>query len=144
MSASPEVRDYMGRKVITADASDSVFDATTRMIERNVGCIVVTQNDDIAGIITKGDIIKNTILKFQDPKSVRVSSIMVTPVFTIPPDDSLEEAAKLMSERHISKLPVIEDESGLLVGIITSTDIIRVEPEYVGYLKDLITSTALH
>ena len=44
-----------------------------------------------------------------------------------------------MSERHVSKLPVLDTE-GLLVGIITSTDIIRVEPEYIKYLEDLIYS----
>lgn len=141
MSANPQVRDYMAMKVATVDASDSVYDAATRMIEAKVGCIVVTQNDDIAGIVTKGDIIRNTILKVQDPKLVRVSSIMATPVVTISPDDSLEQAAKLMSERHVSKLPVVDDESGLLVGIVTSTDIIHMEPGYIDYLKELIASS---
>ena len=129
-------------KVETADVSDSVYDVTEKMILRNVGCIVITQNDDIAGIVTKGDVIRNIILKTQDPKSVRVSSIMVTPVVTASPDDSLEKAAGLMSEKLVSKLPVIDDESGLLVGIITSTDIIRAEPGYVKYLKELISSAA--
>ncbi|MFI5420348.1 MAG: CBS domain-containing protein [Nitrososphaerales archaeon] len=49
-----------------------------------------------------------------------------------------------MSNRNVSKLPVIDDQSGLLVGIITSTDIIRIEPGYVGYLKDLIFSKSSH
>ncbi len=131
----------MGMKVVTADVSDSVYDTTSKLIENNVGCIVVTENDDIAGIITKGDIIKKVIIKSQDPKKERISSIMVTPVVTISPDSSLEEAAKLMSDRRVSKLPVLEEESGLLVGIITSTDIIRVEPAYVEYLKGLISSS---
>ena len=141
MSANPEVRDYMAMKVVTADASDSVYDAATKMIETKVGCIVVTQNDDIAGVVTKGDIIRNTVLRLQDPKLVRVSTIMSTPVVTVSPDYSLEQAAKLMSDRHVSKLPVVDDESGLLVGIITASDIINVEPGYIEYLKELITSS---
>jgi CBS domain-containing protein len=141
MTANPGVREYMTMKVITADASDSVFDVATKMIEGNVGCVVITQNDDIAGIVTKGDIIRNTILKLNDPKKMRASSIMVTPVVTISPDESLEIAAKRMSERHVSKLPVIDDESGLLVGVITSGDIMRLEPSYVEFLKELITSS---
>ena len=140
MAATLQVRDYMTMKVVKVDASDSVFDAAEKMIESNVGCVVVIQNNDIAGIITKGDIIKRSLLKLQDPKKTRVSSIMTTPVVTIGPDESLEEAARIMSSRHVSKLPVIEDDSGLLVAIITSTDIIRIEPGYVGYLKDLIFS----
>lgn len=141
MAANLEVRDYMAMKVVTADVSDSVLDTATRLIDGKVGCVVVMQDDDLAGIVTKGDIIKSTILKLQDPKKLRVSSIMTTPVVTISPDSSIEAAAKLMSERRVSKLPVIEDESGLLIGIITSTDIIRVEPSYVEYLKELITSS---
>ena len=64
---------------------------------------------------------------------------MSTPVISIDQEASLEDAAKIMSERHVSKLPVLDPE-GLLVGIITSTDVIRVEPEYVKYLEDLMHS----
>jgi CBS domain-containing protein len=141
MSANPEVRDYMAMKVVTADVSDSVFDVAKKMVEGSVGCVVIMQNDDIAGVVTKGDIIRNTILKLGDPQKMRISSIMNTPVVTISPDDSLEIAAKKMSERHVSKLPVVDDESGVLVGIITSTDIMRMEPSYVEFLKDLISSS---
>jgi len=62
MTANPEVREYMAVEVRAADASDSVYDVAAKMIEGNVGCVVITQNDDIAGMITKGDIIKNTVL----------------------------------------------------------------------------------
>jgi CBS domain-containing protein len=139
MAATLQVRDYMTMKVIVVDASDSVFDAA-EMTKNNIGCVVVTQNNDIAGIVTKGDIIKRSLLQLQDPKKTRVSSIMTTPVVTVGPDESLEEAARIMSNRQVSKLPVLEDKSGLLLAIITSTDIIRIEPGYVGYLKDLIFS----
>lgn len=102
----------------------------------------MTQNDDIAGIVTKGDIIKNAILKLQDLKLISVSSIMTTPVVMIYPDGTLEQAAKLMSERHVSKLPVVDDESGLLVWVLTATDTIREEPSYVEYLKELVASSS--
>ena len=139
-AATLQVRDYMAMEVVKVDVSDSVFDAAQKMIEKNVGCVVAIQNDDIIGVVTKGDVIKNSLLRLQDPKSTRVSTIMTTPVVTIGPDESLEEAARIMSSRQVSKLPVIEDDSGLLVGIITASDIVRVEPGYVGYLKDLIFS----
>ena|SRR5579871_5644556 len=144
LAATLQVRDYMAMKVVEVDASDSVYDATEKITSNNVGCVVVTENDDIAGIVTKGDIIKRALMKLLDPKITRVSTIMTIPVVTISPDDSLEDAARTMSSRQVSKLPVIDDETGLLVGIITSTDIIRVEPGYVGYLKDLIFSKSSH
>jgi len=137
--ASPSVSDCMAMKVTVVDVSDSVFDAATKMIEANVGCVVVMQQDDIAGVVTKGDILRNSVLKQLDLKATRVSLVMSTPVVSVDQDASLEDAAKIMSERHVSKLPVLDSE-GLLVGIITSTDVIRVEPEYVKYLEDLIHS----
>ena len=135
----------MAMKVVVVDASDFAFDAAKKMIETNVGCVVVMQQDDIAGVITKGDILRNSILKELDLKKTRVSAVMSTPVISVDQEATLEEAAKIMSDRRVSKLPVLDSE-GLLVGIVTSTDVIRVEPEYVSYLEDLIhsksTSTA--
>ncbi len=136
----PQVRDCMTAQVTTLDVSDTVFDAAEAIIHHSVGCVVVMRNDDIAGILTKGDVIKSSLLSDQDPKKTKLSSVMVTPVISVSPDSSLEEAAKIMSNRHVSKLPVIDDESGLLVGILTSTDVMRVEPKYVEYLTDLIKS----
>ncbi|MFI5420349.1 MAG: cyclic nucleotide-binding/CBS domain-containing protein [Nitrososphaerales archaeon] len=83
MSATLQVRDYMTMKVVEVDASDSVHDAAEKMMSGKVGCVVVTQNDDIAGVVTKGDIIKRSLLELTDPKNTRVSSIMSTPVVTI-------------------------------------------------------------
>ena len=136
---SPQVRDYMSLHVVTIDASGSVLDAAREIVDNSVGCVVVMKNDDIAGIVTKGDILKKSLLRLEDPGNTRVSKIMSTPVVTIAPGESLETAAKLMSERHVSKLPVLDDV-GLVVGLISSTDLIRIEPGYVEYLKELIHS----
>jgi len=136
---SPSVSDSMTMKVVVADVSDSVLDVAQKMIENNVGCIVAMQQDDIAGVVTKGDILKKSILNNLDIAKTRVSAVMSTPVVSVDQEASLEDAAKIMSERRVSKLPVLNSE-GLLVGIVTSTDIIRVEPDYVRYLEDLIHS----
>ncbi len=138
MSETLLVRDYMAHQVITVNASDSVFDATEKMIKNNVGCIVIMDNGEVAGIVTKGDILKNSLLKLKDPVNTNVGLIMTHPFTTIESEASLEDAANLMSQKQVTKLPVLED--GVLVGIITATDIMRVEPEYVKYLKNLIYS----
>jgi len=137
--ASPTVSDCMAMKVTVVDVSDSVLDAARKMIDGNVGCVVAMQQNDIAGIVTKGDILKNSVLKQLDLTKTRVSTVMSTPVISVDQEATLEDAAKIMSERHVSKLPVLNTE-GLMVGIITLTDVIRVEPEYVKYLEDLIHS----
>ena len=138
-ASSVEIRHYMTMRALTCDVSDSLYNAAEKMIKNNVGSVVVTKNGDVAGILTKGDILNCCILSGGNLKDMAAEAVMSKPVVCILPNKSLEEAARLMSERNVSKLRVI-DESGLLSGIITSTDIIRIEPGYVKFLKDLIES----
>jgi CBS domain-containing protein len=136
MAAILEVRDYMSMRVVTVDASDSVYNAADILIKNNVGCVVVTEYGDIRGIVTKGDILRNSLLKSLDPMKTKISEVMTTSPITIEASTTLEEAAKLMTEKNVSKLPVLDD--GVLVGLISASDIIRIEPTYVNYLRGLI------
>ncbi|MDG6904536.1 MAG: CBS domain-containing protein [Nitrososphaerota archaeon] len=142
MAAVPEVRDYMTMRVVSVDASDSVFNAADIMIKNGVGCVVVTEYGEIKGIVTKGDIIRNSLLKLLDPKNTTVKTVMTRSPVTIEASATLEEAAKLMTEKNVSKLPVLDE--GLLVGVISASDIIRVEPTYVTYLRGLIERNISH
>jgi CBS domain-containing protein len=142
MAAVPEVRDYMTMRVVSVDASDSVFNAADIMIKNGVGCVVVTEYGEIKGIVTKGDIIRNSLLKLLDPKNTTVKTVMTRSPVTIEASATLEEAAKLMTEKNVSKLPVLD--AGLLVGVISASDIIRVEPTYVTYLRGLIERNISH
>ena len=105
-AAVPEVRDYMSMRVVSVDASDSVFNASDIMIKNGVGCVVVTEYGDLAGIVTKGDILRNSLLKLLDPKKTTVQLVMTKSPVTIEASASLEDAAKLMTEKNVSKLPV--------------------------------------
>lgn len=136
MAAVPQVKDHMSMRVVSVDASDSVFNAADIIIRNNVGCVVITEYGDLVGIVTKGDILKKSLLMLRDPKTTKVGSIMKRSPITIESSASLEDAAKLMTEKNVSKLPVLDQS--LLVGVISSTDIIRVAPEYLTYLRGLI------
>ncbi|MDG6922557.1 MAG: CBS domain-containing protein [Nitrososphaerota archaeon] len=131
-----KVFDVMSTDVVTSGITEALDMATSRMLERGVGCIVVTNKDSVVGIITKGDILRKAFLKGGQAKKVPAKKVMSQPVVTIDPDSTLEEASKLMTSSDVSKLPVVKD--GRLVGIITSTDIIRAEPIQVGYLQELV------
>lgn len=142
MAAVLQVRDYMMMRVVTADVSDSVYNAADILIRNNVGCVVVTEYGDIKGIVTKGDILRNSLLKSLDPKETKVGEVMTTEPVTIEASTSLEDAAKVMTEKNVSKLPVLDE--GILVGLISASDIIRVEPTYVNYLRGLIEKNVPH
>lgn len=135
-----KVSDVMSTDLVTAGISESLNEAVYKMIERDVGCTVVTDGEAVVGIITKGDVLRKAFLKgvkAKDVSDVSVRSVMTRPVVTIGPDETLEEASRLMSLKHVSKLPVVNKSSKLL-GIVTSTDIIRAEPMQVGYLQELV------
>ncbi len=135
-SATMRVLDVMSSDVVKAQLLESVYDAVYRMLTKNVGSIIVTDNGNVVGVVTKGDVLRRAFLKGVDPKNLPVKKVMSSPPVTITPTATLEQASKIMNEKHVSKLPVVEN--GKLVGIITSTDIIGAEPIQVGYLQELV------
>jgi CBS domain-containing protein len=131
-----KVSDVMTTDVVRAEMDETLDVAVHRMVESDVGCIIVTDGGAVAGIITKGDVLRKAFLKGVEARQVIAKDIMTKPAVTISPDATLEEASRLLSKKHVSKLPV--EREGRLVGIITSTDIIRTEPTQVGYLQELV------
>ena len=131
-----KVFDVMSTDVVSSGMDEPLDRAVKRMIERDVGSIVVTDGQSAVGIITKGDVLRKAFLRGIDAKDVTVKEIMTKPAVTIEPDATLEEASKLLATKHVSKLAVEKD--GKLVGVITATDIIRAMPAQVGYLEELI------
>jgi CBS domain-containing protein len=131
------VEQLMSSRVVTVELSSSAFDAASKIMNHDIGCVVVTgEKGKIEGMITKGDILREVVMKKLDPQRVGSEEIMSHPVVTVGPKTPLLEASELMTKNNLTKLPVID--SGELVGIITSTDILRgSRPRKVG-TKDAI------
>jgi len=110
------VKEAMTKKVITIDYRDL-----------KIGCLIVTDNGKVAGIITERDIIERTICDKRDPVTTKVQEIMSSDIKTIHGLDKLEDAMEIMAKNNIKKLPVIKD--GDIIGIITVTDVSRARPE---------------
>lgn len=129
-------RDIMSRPVETIEIDASVIDAVVKMNKSKHGSIMVTAKKKLVGIVTERDILERIVERFLDPRVTTVSEIMSSPVVTIPPDTSIEEAAKVMTEKNIKKLPIMED--GKLVGIVTSMDLVKAGPKLLVLLEDLL------
>ncbi len=124
LPVSAPVEKVMSTKVVTVDLSSTVFDAAREIMDRDIGCVVVVREKKVLGIVTKGDILREAVMKRLDPTTINVERIMSQPVLTIGPKRSLAESMELMSSENLTKLPVV-DKSGELVGIVTSSDIMR-------------------
>ena len=93
------------------------------MLDHDIGCVIVLASRKVSGIATKSDVIREAVMKRLDPQKMGVETVMTKPAITIQSSSSLSEASELMSKHNITKLPVLE--KGELVGIITSTDLVR-------------------
>jgi CBS domain-containing protein len=106
------------------DPDTTVVKAAGIMSKRPERCLVVAKEDFVVGLVTASDMIEKVIAAGANPSEVYVRDIMSTPVVTVKAGATIGEAAELMSEYGIGKLPVV-DEDGGLVGMVTSLELSR-------------------
>jgi len=109
MSGILLVREAMTTNVKTVRPFSTVKDVVQKMNKFGIGSVVVVEEDRSVGIITERDIMRSIAGQFFDPSVVKAKDIMSTQLVTISGDVSVEEAARLMANRKIKKLPVVED-----------------------------------
>jgi len=116
------VRDVMTRALISVDPGTTVFQIAKMMEKGGIGAILVKKDSKPSGIITDRDFAtKITVNKYSTDTSV--DTVASYPLITVNSSDSILTAAKLMSEKKIRKLAVLENDS--VIGIITSTDLVN-------------------
>lgn len=127
----------MSSPVIVVDPDSSVSYALTLMRRRNIHSLVVNvvEKDSTYGILTTTDIRDKIIAADRNPAETRVREIMSAPVHTAQMDWTLKECSLQMQERSIHHMPV-EDAQGMLVGLISVTDIFRAAEE-IGWGKPI-------
>ncbi|MCI0348432.1 MAG: CBS domain-containing protein, partial [Acidobacteriales bacterium] len=116
-----KVREIMTTDVATAQPDSTLEEVASMMKEEDTGAIPVLDEDELVGIITDRDIVVRCIAEGKDATETNVEDILSEDLATIEPDADVEEAARLMSQRQIRRLPVVED--GMLVGVISLGDI---------------------
>ena len=116
------VENVMQKNVIAVDSSATIKDVATMIADAHVGCVVITDGTSPIGIVTERDIVQRIVSK-DLLSSTKVSEIMTTPLITAKPNYTLWELAELMKTNSIHKMPVEKD--GNLVGMITATDLVR-------------------
>ncbi|MBL0226814.1 MAG: CBS domain-containing protein [Geobacteraceae bacterium] len=121
------VGNYCRREVITCTPSDLLTDAAATMQRRNISSLVVcTAGKPPLGILTDRDLRNKVVARGIDPRTLPVAQVMNSPVITIAEDAYLFEALHLISRHRIHRL-VVTGPAGELAGIITDSDILRVQ-----------------
>ncbi len=132
-----KVGDVMVREVITVDENSTVKEAVDIMNEFQIGSLIVLGKGKAMGIVTERDFLRRVIAGAKDAENTKVREIMTAPLVVVEPSTDLEEAVKLMFQRKIKKLAVVDGKK--LVGIVTLTDIARFQPQMIKMLKQLTT-----
>jgi len=117
-----KVEDYMTTEVVTVDEGTSIADIAVTMGKARIGSVIITVNDKPKGIFTERDLL-TTFLTEGKSLDCPVKDHASTPLIVAPAWISVYEAAYLMADKHIRRLPLVEEEE--LVGIITARDLVE-------------------
>lgn len=130
------VRDVMRKNVVVAKPDVTIKEASQVMGDMHIGSLIVRKEEDILGILTERDVLL-AVAKGLSPEETSIDEIMSKKVVTIEADKKLDEAVDLMVKNKIKKLPVLDGKK--LVGIITASDIVVVEPKLIANIASLIS-----
>jgi CBS domain-containing protein len=136
-----ELKDIMVQNVVAIGPGKSVKQAAKRMNLYNIGCLIVVNKGKAVGIVTERDILKKVVEPSKNSEKTKVREIMSMKPVVGAPDMGVVDAARMMLQKKIKKLPVVVNNK--LVGLVTFTDIVRtmrMEPEIYNAVKDLIKS----
>ena len=123
MNTIRHILQLKGDFVWSVSPNATVFEAIRLMADKGAGALVVLDDERMVGIISERDYARKVILQGKSSKETKVSEIMTSKVFTIHPDQTIEEAMDLMVKHHIRHLPVVDDAQ--VVGVISIMDTTR-------------------
>ena len=131
------VQDIMSTDVVSVEATQTVKNAARSMAKFGISGLVVLHEGNLAGILTERDILVRVVTSGINPESVHVKDVMSEPVIVVNPAMPLEKAVNIMLQEKIKKLPVVErDEENIkLVGILSITDVARLQPKLLESIK---------
>lgn len=118
-----EILKIKGHAVFSVTPTTTVYSAIEQMCEKNIGGVVILENDKLVGIFTERDYARKLILKGKSSKETLISELMTRDPITVTPDSKLEDCMNIMSNKRIRHLPVMENN--LIVGMISIGDLVK-------------------
>jgi len=112
-----------GSEVVTVTPDTSVYDALQTMAEKNIGALVVVEEDEVVGIISERDYARKVILQGKTSIKVPVQEIMTERVYFVYPENTIEQCMALMTDKRVRHLPVLENDK--LAGIVSIGDAVK-------------------
>ena len=125
MKTIQQLLDEKDTGIWSVSPSDSVYDAVALMSEKDVGALLVLEDNKLCGLLSERDYARKIILKERSSKGTNVSDIMTEKVYTTFPDDTVENCMSVMTQKRFRHLPVVDKESGNIVGMVSIGDLVK-------------------
>lgn len=127
MKTGVKVMDAMTKAPIAVGPEENLLNCAHKMIEGDVGSLIVEENGRLLGIITEKDFVNKAVAKSLDIKKSKAKDIMSTEMLKISPNLDLYDAIYFMSRESVRRLPVTDGEK--LVGLLTYKDVLKIQPD---------------
>ncbi len=134
LSEEITVREVMTSPVIELDAESTANMAAAMMAKYRISSILVRKDGRPVGIVTKRDLVEKVVALDRKPSEVKIEEIMSSPLVTIDPSATLEDAVRLMNRQGISRL--IVSYKGNVQGIISLKDVLKITPDIIAVIKE--------
>jgi len=117
-----EVDYFMSKGVITTDEETPVDEVAKIMGEKSIGSVIITRRGEPIGIFTERDLLTKVLAQDQSLK-IAVGKVCSSPLITVPLGSSIQDAAAIMTAKHIKRLPITKE--GKLVGMLSARDLVE-------------------
>jgi len=123
MTTVRQLLDRKGRALFTIEPEDPVLEAVRLMADRHVGALLVMRGTELAGIVSERDYARKVVLLGRASAETPVWQIMTSPVITVTLENSVQDCMRLVTERRIRHLPVLE--GGRVIGMVSIGDLVK-------------------
>jgi CBS domain-containing protein len=117
------LNDKKHKEIISIAPHRPVFDALVILAEYKIGALAVMDGDKLVGIFSERDYAREVILQGRSSKATAIAEVMTAKVITGKPDDLVDSAMSIMSEKKFRHLPVVEDEK--VIGMLSQGDLVK-------------------
>ena len=130
------VADAMTTKPVICSPDLALVHVANLMADENVGSILVVDKNKLLGLITESDFVQKIIAEKVEVKNSKVKDFMTSDITTIMPNEDIITAIELMRKHDFRRLPVVEN--GVLKGMLTMKDILRIQPQLVELMQEMM------
>ncbi|MHA3054930.1 CBS domain-containing protein [Acinetobacter sp. ANC 4633] len=117
------IQKKQNSSIYTIAPDASITEAVTLMANKDIGALVVTEGNQVVGILSERDCARKIIMRDLSADSTQVCELMTSAVISVRLNNTVEECLKLMTDRHLRHLPVLENDS--LVGLVAIGDLVK-------------------